>query len=331
MASSWTQESVLDLARAYQPSCVLAAAADWDVFTVLKAQPRSAEALAGKLGADVRGMTILLDALAAMTLLSKQGDLYSVPAEVAELLASDGSRSVLPMVRHQANCMRRWAQLARVVKRGTPTDDEPSIRGAAADQEAFIGAMNTICEPVADTVVADLAPQPFRHLLDIGGASGTWTIAWLRAVPDAKATLFDLPEVVPMAARRLVEVGLADRVTLAPGDFDTDELPTGADVAWLSAIAHQNSRAQNRELFAKIHRALSPEGLLFIRDVVMDDTHTQPPGGAMFAINMLVHTEGGSSYSLTEYSEDLIAAGFTNPTLVRTDPWMNAVIRAEKA
>jgi len=330
MGSTWTPEKVLELARDHQPSCVLATAADWDVFTALRAQPRSADELAGELHVDARGLTVLLDALTAMSLLHKVDGRYSVPPDVADLLARDGERSVLPMIQHQANCLRRWAQLARVVQTGMPADDVGSVRGPAADREAFIGAMHTICKPVADEVIADLGPRPFRHLLDIGGASGTWTITWLRAVPGATATLFDLPEVVPLAARRLVEEGLADRVTLVPGDFETDELPAGADLAWLSAICHQNSRAQNRALFGRIHRALAAGGTLFVRDVVMDDTHTQPVGGAMFAVNMLVATPGGSTYSLAEYSEDLQAAGFANPTLCRSDPWMNAVIRADR-
>ncbi len=318
------------MVRAYQPSCVLTAAADWDVFTVLARESQSAVSLAERLGADVRGLTVLLDALTAMSFLHKKGECYSVPAEVADVLAENGRHSVLPMIRHQANCLRRWAQLARVVQTGRPADDVPSIRGSAADRESFIGAMHTICDPVAAGLVAELGLRPFRRLLDIGGASGTWTIAWLQAFPEAKATLFDLPEVVPMATRRLTDAGLADRVTLVPGDFDTDELPAGADLAWLSAIAHQNSRMQNRALFTKIHGALAAGGSLLIRDVVMDETHTEPVGGTMFAVNMLVATEGGSTYSLAEYSQDLTAAGFVNPTLCRRDPWMNAVIRAEK-
>jgi len=331
MPGSWTADKVLELGRSYQQSCVLAAAVDWDVFTHLAAEPRSAEALAAQLDADARAVTVLLDALTAMGLLHKQtDDRYRVPSDVTDLLTEAGSRSVLPMLRHQANCLRRWAQLSRVVQTGRPAECEPSIRGEAADQAAFIGAMHTVSGPVADAVIAEIELPAFRHVLDIGGASGTWTIALLRAVPGARATLFDLPEVIPMARDRLAAEGLAGRVTLVPGDFYTDELPAGADLAWLSAIAHQNSREQNRALFEKIRRALAPGGVLLIRDIVMDDTHTQPPGGAMFAVNMLVATEGGGTYSLAEYAEDLIAAGFRQPVLLRHDTWMNFIIRADK-
>jgi len=330
MTQDWTRKDVLDLARSFQPACVLAAAADWDVFTPLASASMTASAMASALGADVRAMTAMLDALVAMELLSKQGDEYSVPANVTEILTNAGRETVLPMVQHQANCLRRWAQLSSVVLTGRPAKCPPSVRGGCADRAAFINAMHTITEPMAEQLVAEIQPAPFRHLLDIGGASGTWTIAFLQNRPHATATILDLPEVVPMAQKRIREMGLSDHVTLVSGDYTTDELPGGADFVWLSAIAHQNSRQQNRELFQKIHRVLPDGGRLMIRDIIMNSTHTQPPNGALFAINMLVSTQGGGTYAYDEYREDLERAGFVKPTLIREDPWMDSVIQAKK-
>jgi precorrin-6B methylase 2 len=218
-----------------------------------------------------------------------------------------------------------------VTQTGKRADCGPSIRGEAADQADFIGAMHNISGPIAAEVIAKLRPLKFDHLLDIGGASGTWTIAFLRAVPEARATLFDLPPVISIAEQRFAEAGLGDRVALVPGDFYTDELPDGADIAWLGAICHQNSREQNRALFAKIHKALKGGGAVVIRDVVMDPSHTSPEGGALFAVNMLVATEGGGTYTFDEYRQDLSDAGFGEVILVHRDEFMNSLIRAEKS
>ena len=330
MAKKWTAEEVLDLARLFQPACVLAAAADLDVFTLLGEKPMTAQVLACDLGTDPRATTILLDALVALEFLAKEGNDYSVPEEVAELLTEKSANSVLPVVRHLANCHRRWAMLAVVTQTGKPAERTPSTRGQAADQADFIGAMHNFSGPIADEVVDKLHPLKFDHLLDIGGASGAWTIAFLRSVSKAKATLFDLPPVISMAERRIAEAGLGDRVSLVPGDFYTDDLPDGADLAWLGAICHQNSREQNRALFTKIHKALKDDGVVVIRDVVMDPSHTSPKGGAMFAVNMLVATEGGGTYTFDEYSHDLSEAGFVEVKLVHRDEFMNSLIRAEK-
>ncbi len=330
MTKKWTAEEVLDMARLFQPACVLAAAADLDVFSPLHEKPMTAQALASELDTDSLATTILLDALVAMEFLIKQGSNYSLPEDVAKLLTEKSVNSVLPVVRHLANCLRRWATLAVVTQTGKSAERTPSTRGEAADQADFIGAMHNFSGPIADEVVKKLQPLKFDHLLDIGGASGAWTMAFLRTIPEAKATLFDLPPVISMAERRIAEAGLGDRVSLVPGDFYTDDLPDGADLAWLGAICHQNSREQNRAIFTKIHKALKDGGVVVIRDVVMDPSHTSPKGGAMFAVNMLVATEGGGTYTFDEYSHDLSEAGFDEVKLVHRDEFMNSLIRAEK-
>ncbi len=330
MATKWTADAILELARGYQESCVLAAAADLDLFTQLAAAESTAAALAEKLQTDPRATTYLLDALAALGLLEKHADRYRVAEDAAALLTNAAPRSVLPMVQHQANCLRRWTRLPWVVRTGRPADSGPSLRGEEADRAAFLEAMNCVSLPLVADIVNALQPLQFRHLLDIGGATGTWTIAFLRAVPTASATIFDLPDAIPLAKRRLLAEGLASRVHLVGGDFYTDPLPRGADLAWLGAIIHQNSPAQNRELYRKIYDALAPGGQVLIRDIIMDSAHTRPFSGALFAINMLTATDAGGTYSFEEVRNDLLSAGFTDPQLVRQGKAMDSLVRAAK-
>ena len=326
----WTVEDVLALGRSYQGAAVLAAAADLDLFSALTPAPLAAADLARTLQCDLRGLTILMDALVGLRLLAKSDGNYALPASLKALLTPDGAQSILAMAQHQGHCLRNWAQLSRVVKTGRPAKRIPGVRGEAGDQEAFIGAMHNISVPNADQVIRAVQPLHFQHLLDIGGASGTWTIAFLRACPSAQATLFDLPHVLPMARRRLVAAGLDQRVKLVAGDFMTDALPPGADLAWVSAIVHQNSRAQNRDLFGKVVAALVPGGRIAIRDILMEEDRTQPVAGALFAVNMLVATEGGGTFTFADLREDMMAVGFAEVALARQDEAMNAVVVARK-
>jgi predicted O-methyltransferase YrrM len=326
----WTAEEVLALGRSYQGAAVLAAAAELDVFSAVSGAPRSARDLARRLQCNQRGLTMLLDALVALRLLEKASGKYALPAGLETLLTAESAQSVLAMGQHQAHCLQNWAQLARVIKTGRPAECLPSVRGREGAQEAFIGAMHNVSAPNAGQVIQAMRPLRFRHLLDIGGASGTWTIAFLRACPTGRATLFDLPHVIAMARRRLASVGLEKRVQLVPGDFTRDALPAGADLAWVSAIVHQNSRAQNRALFAKVQTALIPGGRIAIRDILMEDDRTRPVAGALFAINMLVATEGGGTFTFVELREDLETAGFGGVEVMRQDEGMNAVVVARK-
>jgi predicted O-methyltransferase YrrM len=332
MKKSLNKDAVLDLVRGFQQSCVVIAAAELDVFTILSARPLSAAKLARRIKGDARAVTVLLDALSAIGLLEKGAGAepaYSVPKAAAEVLAESGSQCMLGMVRHLGNCLRCWDQLAGVVLRGKPAKRRPSVLGAGVDLASFIRAMHEISEPMAAPLVAGLGKLKFTHVLDLGGASGTWTQAFLRFNPGACATIMDRPEVIPMARRLMKKAGLMDRVRLVPGDFMRHELPEGCDLAWVSAIVHQNSRAQNRRLFAKVLSALEPGGLILIRDIVMK-SRTRPSAGAMFAVNMLVNTPGGGTFTFTELRDDLSAAGFSKIRLLRRGQWMDSVVRASK-
>lgn len=329
MSETWTDVRILELARAYQPACVLVAAAELDLFGVLSAGPRTASDLAAALRCDQRATTILADALAALGFLEKRDGAYAPAPGVADL--SSGPASLVPMLRHQANCLRSWAQLASVTQSGRPVH-LPSILGDDADRDSFIEAMEVASREAAPRVVASLGPLQLEHLLDVGGGPGTWTAAFLRAVPRARATLFDLPEVIPIARRHLEAADLGSRVRFVGGDLDTDQpLPAGADLAWVSAIVHMNSRGQNRDLFRKVHAALVPGGRILIRDMVMDDTHTRPPAGALFAVNMLVRTESGGTYSFAELRADLEAVGFTDCTTTLGQRDMDSIVAAVRA
>jgi predicted O-methyltransferase YrrM len=178
--------------------------------------------------------------------------------------------------------------------------------------------------------VAAVGGGEARNLLDVGGASGTYTLAFLQAVPEMKATLFDRREVVEMARKRLGEAGVLDRVTLVGGDFYRDEFPPGHDLAFVSAIIHQNSPEQNLDLYQKGFRALVPGGRIVIRDHVMEPDRTQPRDGAIFAVNMLVGTSGGNTYTYQEIHSGLEKAGFTRIRLLQKGDRMDGLVEGFK-
>lgn len=328
IATEWKAESLLELSRSFQNSQALLAAAELGVFPALGSQAKAADELAVALDTDPRATEVLLNALVGAGLVDKSGESFSLCSELVPLLSRDADTTVLPMILHMGTCAHRWDKLADVVRTGKCASPVSSMLGAESSRNAFIQAMHVVGRNMAGPIIADTRPERFGRALDVGGASGTYTIALLRANPEMRVTLFDLPPVIEMARERLDSEGLLDRVDLVAGDFYEDPLPTGHDMVLLSAIIHQNGRDQNRELYAKCLVALEAGGTIIIRDIVMDDSHTQPAGGTQFAINMLVATDRGGTYSLAEIRDDLEAVGFADIELIRRGTWMDGLIEA---
>ena len=325
---------------AFQESSILIAAAELDLATrILEHSNRmTAVDLAAAVRLDLRALTVLLDALTALGYLIKSAESqYSVAEPFVELLDSRHPATFVPMLRHSGRCLRSWSQLAWVVTGGIPAQGHSSILGAEADNVSFILAMNSIGQALAGPMVEDLkksgvldfAKKNIRFI-DIGGASGTYTQAFLEALPQATGTIFDLPVAIREARQRFSGTPMESRVAFAEGNFYQDELPCGFDFAWISAIIHQHGRAESQALYGKASYALTPGGRIAVRDFVMEPTRTSPTPGALFGINMLVQTRNGMVYTFDEIRADLESVGFINVRFAVPTDTMSAVVVAEK-
>lgn len=319
------RDNLLQRARGFMESRILLSLADLRIVDALAEGPANAADLARSLQCSVRGMVVLLDAATALGVLAKAGETYSAPPETQEALGSASSRSMLPMLLHMGNMWRRWDRLTDVVRTGKPAGDGG---GVPMDMESFIGAMHVIAGRAADEFAAIVSPITEKRLLDVGGASGTYAAAMLRICPDLTATIYDQHVVVPMAQRRMAEMGLSDRATAVGGDFLVDPLPEGHDLALVSAIIHSLSYDENLRLFGNLRRAMVTGGRVLVRDHVMEPGKTAPRPGAIFAVNMLVGTRGGTCYTLAEITDILMRTGFGRAKLIYDDQQMTGVVEA---
>jgi len=331
MSDQRTAEQLLAASGSFQECRILLTAAELDLFSKLDSQPATAEDLAATEGWGTRGLRILMDALTAMGFLTKGTDgRYSIDPSVAPFLTRDGTESILPMILHRISMWNSWSHLTDIVKTGENRHRMEIESRPEAELKAFIGAMHVIGLRMAGAVARSLDLACYRKMLDVGGGSGTYTMAFLKQAPQMTATLFDLPAVIEMARERLAESGYLHRVQLVAGDYSTDELPAGHDLALLSAIIHSNSPEENRVLYRRIAHSLEPGGTVLIRDYIMDDSRTFPQDGAIFAVNMLAATSGGNCYTFNEVKEDLEAAGFQEVRMIREGTRMDQVVAAKR-
>jgi SAM-dependent methyltransferase len=332
MSERWTNEKLMALSGAFLRPRILISAAELDLFSLLAKGPRAVEELCTETGWDRRGLTVLMDALAAIDLISKTEDgRYGVDESTAALLSRDGERSILPMILHRGRMWESWTCLTDIVKSGFKCSPIAFTEKSDEDMETFIGAMHVVGRAMAEKIAARIDLKGFNRMLDVGGGSGVYAMAILRKAENLRATVFDLPQVVEIAARRLAQDGFIDRVDLVAGDYMTDDLPDGHDLHLLSAVIHIQSREGNRKLYQKTYRSLLPGGTLLIRDYFMDSSRTVPVEGAIFAVNMLAATEGGNTYTVDEVGQDLVDAGFEDvEMLVDGGERMDQVIAARK-
>ncbi len=308
-------------ARGFQRARVLLSAAEHNLFTLLADAPRDAQTLAAELGGDARAMEILLDALVSMGYMTKVEGRYRTPDEWTPYLTSSGAETMLPSLVHSSRMWDRWSELSRKVV----GEREPALSSTAA----FVGAMDAINRHAAPKIIETIDVGDAKNLIDVGGALGTFTAAFLDRWPNLRATLFDLPEVVQLARPMWQKSPYADRVELAAGDFTRETLPPGHDLAWVSAILHMFGPEEAVAFFKNVAGSLLPGGRVIIRDHVMSEDHTQPTSGALFAVNMLVGTPLGGTYSLSEIEAILHEAHFERVSLLGGQD-MNSLVEAYK-
>ena len=297
--------------RGYQESRILLTAVELDVFTAVGGGA-TAPAVAKQCGTDPRATELLLNALVALGALRlEQGRYVNTPATAQFLVAGSPDDARFAM-RHNLSLWDTWSSLTEAVRAGH-TALRPEMRERGDDWTVpFIAAMHRGASARAPQVVEAVGADRVRRMLDVGGGSGAYAIAFARANPRLEAVVLDLPTVLPIAAGHIAEAGLANRVTTRAGDLRRDDLGRDFDLVFLSSICHMLGPQGNRDLLARSARALAPGGSVVIQDFILEPARTAPRQAVLFAINMLVGTEAGSTYTEAEYASWLAAAGLTN-------------------
>ncbi len=303
--------------RAFQESRVLLTALELDVFTAIGRGAEAAQ-VAAVCRTDPRATERLLNALVTLGLVRKTANVFANEPQAARLLTAGSPDDARAALRHQVSLWRTWSTLTEVVRSGSPVAHAPMAdRSADEWTEPFIAAMHSSATARAPEVVSAVGAESVRRLIDIGGGSAAYSIAFARANPDLAAEVFDLATVVPIARRHIDEAGLSGRVTTRIGDLRRDDFGAGFDLALLSSICHMLGPDENRNLLVRVHRALAPGGRVVISDFLLAPDGTAPRQAVLFAINMLVGTPAGSTYTEAQYTEWLAGAGFADVRRVR--------------
>lgn len=291
------------IAGRYVESRILQAAVALGVFDALRDEKGAdAATVAGAIGADARATGLLLEALAVMGLLDRDGRGYRLSELSATYLTSGSSRDFSGMVRFDALSWDAWGKLEDAVRTGRPARRPDMYQGDETETRIFIEAMDSLVRARGDAEVTagilDLGDP--RRLLDVGPGPATYPVALCRRYPNLRATLYDLPGTLRITERYVRASDVADRVECVAGDYRTDAMPGGYDVVFLSNIIHGENEAVNEALMGKLSKSLISGGRLIIKDHILEGGRAENDAGAVFSLLMLLTTDGGRCYSLGE-------------------------------
>jgi hypothetical protein len=303
----WNPGQLLKVSGDYWQTCALHGGVKLDVFTLIGGSRLTAGEIAQKLHGDLRGVTMLLNALTAMKLLVKTGDAFAGSDAAKAYLSKDSDQYLGHMIMHHHHLMESWTHLDQAVRTGKPQ----RARSAENDfiRESFLMGMFNLAMQIAPRLAAEVDLSGRCRLLDLGGGPGTYAIHFCLKNPQLKATVYDLPTTRPFAEKTIARFGLSDRIRFMAGDFLEEPVGGPYDVAWLSHVLHGEGPEACRRMIGNTVSALEPGGEILIQEFILNNGMDGPLHPTLFSLNMLLGTTRGQSYSEQQIMDMLTAAG----------------------
>jgi hypothetical protein len=317
--------TIREFAATFQKSRILLSGFELDIFTNITESGSTNCQIAKQLKLDEHACERLLNALVSLGFLTKKNNFFFNTNDSFTFL-SKNSPDYLGGLMHSNQLWNTWSNLTQVIKTGiSAQSSEINARG----QDwlfPFINAMHDRAKKQAPQQLKNIDLSDVKSALDVGGGSGVYSMEFISKKPEIQATVFDLPNVIPITKMFLVKEGFSDKIKTQSGDYTTDNLPEGFDLVFMSAIIHSNSLEINQDLINKCFKSLNKNGRIVIQDWIMNNDRTQPVSGAIFAINMLVGTESGDCFTEQEVTEMLTRAGFKNISRTEFDSGLSQII-----
>ena len=310
-----TPERLMELSFAYAPPLIISAAAANKVFDALENGAKTAEQVAKETGASPRALRILMNALIGLDLLKKdRRGRYSLTPESAAFLISNkpGTHAgffgtIVPQL------ISRWLRLTDIVREGRPA---VAVNQENEGTEFFSQLVENIIPmsyPAAQKLGDHLKmakTQDGIRVLDLAAGSGIWGIALAQKSPRVRVSAVDWAGMIPTTKRITEKYGVRDRFNFIEGDLLEADFGNGYDVATLGHILHSEGEDRSRKLLKKTFRALKSGGVIAIAEWLVNDRRTEPMHALMFAVQMLVNTEKGDTFSFNEIKSWLEDTGF---------------------
>jgi hypothetical protein len=310
------------LASGHIEARIVQTAVELHIFDALGGPPQVSGAVARKLSLNPRATDLLMNALAALELLEKNGTQFSLAPVSRQYLVRGSPEYLGGLILFDASLWNSWEKLSVAIRSGNPVRTPDMYQHDPAETEVFIQAMDSLVKARGDAeAIMDFIDfTKVTRLLDIGSGPATYPIALCRTYPTLEATIFDLPGTLEITRRYVQEAGLTERIQLVLGDYRTDSIPGTYELIFLSNVIHGENEEKNAALFDRLFLNLTDGGRLVIKDHILDESRAKPRVGAIFSLLMLLTTDGGRCYSFNEIRSWMEHSGLAGVQLVDLPP-----------
>jgi len=326
--------SLASLASGHVEARIVQVAVSLGVFDALERKGQNALSLSSSLGTEHRATEMFLNALASLGLLNKEANLFSLNEISSTYLVRGSPKYLGDMIFFDSSLWSCWGNLEKAIRSGNAVRPADMYQGDPRETYSFIYGMDSLVKARGDAeVLAEtLDLSNVNNILDIGPGPATYTIHLCRKNPRLRATLFDLPGTLKITEGFVRDSGLGDRIRLETGDYRFDPIPGSYQMVFVSNIIHAESAEENNRLMRKVYQCLENKGRALVKDHILDDSLTQPPVGAIFALLMLLTTAQGRCYSFNEVKAWLEEAGFNAVKEIPLPPPLtSSLVVGEKA
>jgi ubiquinone/menaquinone biosynthesis C-methylase UbiE len=305
----------MELSFAYAPPLIISAGVSNKIFDSLEHGAKTSAQVAEETGASARALQILMNALVGLDLLKKnRPGKYSLTQEsVAFLLSNRPGTHAGFFGTIAPQLISRWLRLSDIVREGRPA---VAVNQETEGTEFFSQLVENIipmsypaAQKLAEHLKLSKAKDKIR-VLDLAAGSGIWGIALTQKSPHVRVTAVDWAGMIPTTKRITQKFGVGDRFNYVEGDILDANFGSDYDIATLGHILHSEGEERSRELLKKTFRALKPSGVIAIAEWLVNNERTEPTHALMFAVQMLVNSEKGDTFSFNEIKNWLEDAGF---------------------
>jgi ubiquinone/menaquinone biosynthesis C-methylase UbiE len=306
---------------AFAPSLILWTALELGVFTAIENGATSVDRIAATVKCSEKGARRILNCLVAMNFLEKHNESYQLNDLSRDYFLPSSENYVGHLFLSAAQLVRYWLTLPEAVRTGRPTLELFPIEERETYNLQIVEALYQFHKKSAWELARRLPHTPsLSKILDVAAGSAVWSLPFAVQCPQVEVTAVDFPAVLEITRKLARRLRVEERYRFIAGDLR--EMDFGAsryDLALLGHICHSEGPRRTEELIQKCFRALRVGGQLLILDYTVDEKRKSDLLALVLALNALLGSEEGDTFTFSEYHTWLRQAGFISVEVLPID------------